>query len=86
MSPFEPVVLAGEHVRLEPLAPAHVAGLVAAAAEDRTTYDWSPVPDGEASFRWNVDFAERERTAGRRLVFATVNVAENRPVGSTSFL
>ena len=33
---FEPVVLTGAHVRLEPLAPAHVPGLVAAAAEDRS--------------------------------------------------
>ena len=86
MIAFEPVVLTGEHVRLEPLAAAHVPGLVIAAAEDRSTYDLSPVPDGEAEFRWHVDFAERERAAGRRLVFATVSVAENRPVGSTSFL
>jgi len=84
--PFDPVVLAGERVRLEPLRAAHVPGLVAAAAEDRTTYDWSPVPHGEAEILWNVDFAERERAAGRRLAFATVNVAESRPVGSTSFL
>ena len=86
MSPFEPVVLSGDQVRLEPLAAAHLPGLVAAAAEDRSTYDLSPVPDGEAEFRRNVDLAERERAAGRRLVFATVSVAENRPVGSTSFL
>jgi N-acetyltransferase len=86
VKPFDPVVLTGEHVRLEPLGPAHVPGLVAAAAEDRTTYDWSPVPQGETEFRWNVDFAERERAAGRRLVLATMNVKENRPVGSTSFL
>jgi RimJ/RimL family protein N-acetyltransferase len=86
LSAFEPVVLSGEHVRLEPLAPHHVPGLVAAASEDRSTYDWTPVPRDQSAFRWNVDFAERERVAGRRLVFATVNAAENRPVGSTSFL
>jgi RimJ/RimL family protein N-acetyltransferase len=86
VNPFEPVVLTGEHVRLEPLVPEHVPGLVAAAAEDRSTYDLTPVPEGEAAFRWNVDFAERDRAAGRRLVFATVSVAEPRPVGSTSFL
>jgi RimJ/RimL family protein N-acetyltransferase len=83
---FEPVVLTGEHVRLEPLALAHVPGLVIAAAEDRSTYEWTPVPDGEVEIRDWVDRAEQDLAAGRSLTFATVNVAENRPVGSTSFL
>ena len=53
MKAFDPVVLAGEHVRLEPLGPAHIPGLVAAAAEDRTTYNWTPVPEGAAQiFEW----------------------------------
>jgi RimJ/RimL family protein N-acetyltransferase len=86
VSPFDAVVLTGEHARLEPIAPEHVPGLVAAADEDRSTYNLSPVPEGEAAFRIHVDFAERERAAGRRLVFTTMSVAENRPVGSTSFL
>lgn len=90
MIAFEPVVLAGEHVRLEPLAPPHVPGLVLAAAEDRSTYEWAPVPDGEAEIRDWVDRAQREREMGRSLAFATVSVAdatsEQRIVGSTSFL
>jgi RimJ/RimL family protein N-acetyltransferase len=86
VSAFEPVILSGKHVRLEPLAPDHVPGLIVAASEDRSTYDWTPVPRDQAAFRWNVDLAEAERVAGRRLGFATVNAAENRPVGSTSFL
>jgi N-acetyltransferase len=86
VSPFEPVVLTGMHVRLEPLAPAHVAGLVAAATEDRTTYAWTTVPGDETAIRASVDFAARELGAGRRLTFATVRIPENRPVGSTSFL
>ena len=86
MSAFEPVVLASRHVRLEPLAAEHVPGLVAAASEDRTTFNWTSVPEDEAAFRWNVDFAARELAAGRRVAFATVSIAEKRPVGSTSFL
>ena len=45
---IEPVVLTGRFVRLEPLTLTHVPALDAAAAEDRATYDWTPVPDGEA--------------------------------------
>jgi RimJ/RimL family protein N-acetyltransferase len=86
LSAFEPVVLAGTHVRLEPLAPVHVPGLVAAAAEDRTTYQWTPVPNGESELRAIVDNAERERLLGLRLSFATVRVPDERIVGSTSFL
>jgi N-acetyltransferase len=86
MTPFEPVVLTGARVRLEPLTDSHVPGLVVAAAEDRSTYGWTPVPDGEAAFRRNVDLAARELARGRRLAFATMSVADDRPVGSTSFL
>jgi len=86
VKPFESVVLTGTFVRLEPLSAEHVPGLAAAASEDRTTYNWTPVPEGDDAFRANVPFAETERVAGRRLVFATVNIAEARPVGSTSFL
>jgi N-acetyltransferase len=87
--PFEPVVLTGRHVRLEPVGPGHVAALAAAAAEDRATYGWTPVPDGEDEFRANVDLVLEERASGRRLAFATIalgSVNGDRVVGSTSYL
>ena len=43
--------LAGARVRLEPLTVDHVDGLVAAAAENRATYDWTLVPDGPDATR-----------------------------------
>jgi N-acetyltransferase len=86
VKPFEPVVLSGEHVRLEPLVPDHVPGLVAAAAEDRSNYQWTMVPDGEGELRATIENAERERVAGARLAFATVRLPEEVIVGSTSFL
>jgi N-acetyltransferase len=86
MTPFEPVVLTGEHVMLEPLAPRHVAGLVAAAAEDRSSYEWTPVPNGEPEIRGWVERAEHERDAGRMLTFATMRMPDATVVGSTSFL
>jgi N-acetyltransferase len=84
MTAFGPVVLSGEHVRLEPLALEHVPGLVVAAAEDRATYNWTMVPSGETELRAVVDGAARERVAGTRLGFATR--LDGRIVGSTSFL
>jgi RimJ/RimL family protein N-acetyltransferase len=39
------VTLSGRHVTLTPLALDDVAGLVAAASGDRSTYGWSIVPD-----------------------------------------
>jgi RimJ/RimL family protein N-acetyltransferase len=85
----EPVVLNGRFVRLEPVALAHVPALAAAAAEDRTTFGWTPIPDGEAAFRENVEQVLAERAAGRRLAFTTFWLdgdGDARVVGSTSYL
>lgn len=86
---LDPVVLTGRFVRLEPVEPAHVPGLAAAASEDRSTYNWTTVPNGEAEFGANVVRALEERAAGLRLAFATVQLdgtAAGRVVGSTSYL
>ena len=76
---IEPVVLTGRFVRLEPLTLAHVPALDAAASEDRSTFDWTPVPDGEAAHRRYVEQMISEHAAGRRLGFATVRIADDRP-------
>jgi N-acetyltransferase len=86
---FQPVVLTGRFVRLEPVEHAHVPALAAAAAEDRSSYGWTPIPDGEAEFEANVDLVLAERAKGRRLAFATIALGTDeseRVVGSTSFL
>jgi len=89
--PIEPVVLTGRFVRLEPLTIAHVPGLDAAASEDRATYGWTPVPDGEAAHRRYVENMIAEHAAGCRLAFATIRRDVGRPendrvVGTTSYL
>jgi len=88
---IEPVVLTGRFVRLEPLTLTHVPALDAAASVDRATYDWTPVPDGEAAHRRYVENMIAEHAAGTRLAFATVRIDEDRPgdgrvVGTTSYL
>jgi N-acetyltransferase len=92
---IEAVVLTGRFVRLEPLTLAHVPDLDAAASADRSTFDWTPVPDGEAAHRRYVEQMISEHAAGRRLGFATVRIGDrpenDRPendlvVGTTSYL
>jgi RimJ/RimL family protein N-acetyltransferase len=84
--PIEAVTLVGRAVRLEPLALAHVPALDAAASEDRTTYDWTPVPNGVAAHRRYVESVLADRAAGRRLAFATIRVDQARVAGTTSYL
>ena len=85
MNVMENLTLAGRHVRLEPLAIAHVPALVAAASESRATYLYSVVPDGDAAMRTYVETALAARAAGDQLPFATVRAHDRRVVGSTRF-
>lgn len=78
-------MLAGRHIRLEPLERSHVAGLVAASAGDPELYRWSLVPRGEAEVHHYVDTALAWRTAGTALAFATLRLADNKVIGSTRF-
>lgn len=79
------VVLSGRYVRLEPLSRAHVAGLVAAAAEDPALYAWTPLPLAAEGMTRYVDTAVRWRAEGTALPFATVRLADGRVIGSTRF-
>ena len=81
-----PVRLAGDHVRLEPLSPAHVPGLAAAAAEDRRSYAFTRVPDGPAETAEYVRAALAEQVGGQVLPFAVVRTRDGAVVGSTRFL
>ena len=82
---MDDVVLTGGYVRLEPLAVDHVAALAAAAAESRTTYGFSWVPEGEGPMADYVDEALAARAAGDQLPFVTVRRADGRVVGTTRF-
>ena len=58
---FPPLTLEGTHVRLEPLALAHVPALAGAASGPRGTYALTWVPEGEAAMRRYVEEA-RDQT------------------------
>ena len=84
--PLPTVTLTGEHVRLEPLSPDHVDGLVAAASLDRSTFDWTTVPDGREAMARYVTTLRDAHAAGEVLPFAQVRPDTGAPMGCTRFL
>ncbi len=76
------LLLVGTNVRLEPLRPGHVAGLVGAATHNRATYGFTPVPDDPASMNRYVDDALANPT---QMPFATC-AADGTVIGSTRFM
>ena len=85
MTEFEPVVLEGRHVRLEPLTGAHVGPLMAVASGPRETYGFTAVPTSAADMLRYVESALADRDARRALPFATVDRGMGRVVGATRF-
>jgi RimJ/RimL family protein N-acetyltransferase len=86
----EPFTLEGDYVRLEPLSEAHVPGLVEAASEDRSNYQWAYVPDGTEHTLDYVRAALTHVAAGDHVAFTTVRRGQqpgepDRVVGSTRF-
>lgn len=86
----EPFVLEGTYVRLEPLEEAHIAPLVAAAAQDRTNYQWAFTPEGHEQMTAYVADALEKVAAGVHVAFATVRKGDgaggaDRVVGATRY-
>ena len=79
-----PVVLEGQHIRLEPLQKNHLAGL-AAVGLDPELWRWIPRPvrtiDEMAGY---IETALREKEQGASLPFALVERQTGRPIGITS--
>ena len=83
--PMEAFTLQGEHVRLETLEHHHVAGLAAAAADDRDLYRWSPVPQNKDEAKAYAETALAWRDAGTAVSFAIVRKQDSQVIGSTRF-
>jgi RimJ/RimL family protein N-acetyltransferase len=79
-------VLSGTHVRLEPLEPRHVEGLLAAAAADGgELYRWTTIPQTLPEMSEYVATAIRWREQGTAVPFATVRATDGLVLGSTRF-
>lgn len=82
---LEPVTLAGRHVRLVPLSPAHVPALWEVAA-DEDLWRWTMASvRSEEDLRRYVDAALAAQGAGSALPFATTEAGTGRMIGSTRF-
>jgi N-acetyltransferase len=81
----ETIVLSGTHIRLEPLDHSHIDGLAAAAAADRSLYQWSPVPQGKVEATTYVHTALAWRDDGTAAPFAIVTLNDGVVIGSTRF-
>ena len=77
--------LEGDIVRLEPLGPHHVPGLLQAAAQDPSLYQWVLVPQDEPAMRRHVEDALAARARGIAVPFAVVRRADETVIGSTRF-
>ena len=80
-----PVTLEGRHVRLEPLAKAHLAGL-AEVGLDEELWRWIPTQVRTAQeMEAYIETALEEQARGVSLPFAIVEKATGRAIGSTRY-
>jgi RimJ/RimL family protein N-acetyltransferase len=79
---FEPIILKGTQVTLRPLSEEDAQAL-AAAAESREHYGYTPVPNGINEAHKYIAHALRQRAAAERYPFAIL--WQDRFVGSTSY-
>jgi N-acetyltransferase len=80
------VTLEGRYVRLEPLAPSHAEGLVAASAGgDPQLYQWSAVPVGREAVARYIETALAWHEAGKAATFATIRNSDGKVIGSTRY-
>ena len=82
---MEDLVLAGTHVRLEPLERRHADGLVAAAGGDPALYKWSPVPQTKNQVAAYIETALSWKQADTAVPFAIVRRHDGVVCGSTRF-
>jgi len=81
-----PTVLQGRRIRLEPLTPAHVPDLFAAAGGDEEVWRWLPAgtPRTEAELRAVAD--SLLAAAPDQIAFAVIDLPSGKAVGWTTFL
>lgn len=82
----QPVTLAGRYVRLEPLGPQHFDALVEVGA-GRGIFQYFPIQvESPEEVRGYLAYCVQQMEVGLGVTFATVSLADSRPVGGTSFL
>lgn len=78
--------VSGRIVRLEPLAPEHVDGLIAAAGENRGSFAFTTVPHGRAEVEVYVHALLEAANRGETVPFAQLRASDDSVAGITRFL
>lgn len=83
-----PVTLTGTHVRLEPLAPAHLDGLFAAGGNDEEVWRWQggPAPRTREELGEKLAAVRASAAQGACVPFAVVHRASGQAIGWTTYL
>jgi len=81
---IEPVTLAGQRVRLEPLSAAHIAPLVKVGL-DPDLRRWTVIAATADEMRRYIETALAEQSVKKSLPFATIDTASGTVAGSTRF-
>jgi RimJ/RimL family protein N-acetyltransferase len=80
-----PVVLEGQHVRLEPLSPAHEESLIAAVEDGELWNSSVTIVPSRATMAAYIATALQAQATGRELPFLIVRKASAQVVGTTRF-
>jgi len=80
-----PVILEGQHVRLEPLSPSHEESLVAAAEDGELWNSQLTIVPSRDTMAAYIALALEAQEMGRELPFVIIRKASGRVVGSTRF-
>lgn len=82
---ISPVILEGQHVRLEPLSTAHEESLIAAAEDGELWKSKVTIVASRNEMEGYVASALKAQAQGRELPFVIIRKASGRVVGSTRF-
>ncbi len=85
MEAIAPIVLQGQHVRLEPLGQEHLDGLQAIIEGARDTFGLTPVPRDRRELEAYLDTALEDQRCMAALPFATRDARSGRVLGTTRF-
>ncbi|MFH8491025.1 GNAT family N-acetyltransferase [Streptomyces longisporoflavus] len=75
--------LLGRLVRLEPMCPAHAAGLLRAATEDRSTFAYTYVPADGAAVERYIERARLDAQAHLAITYTVVRTTDGQIVGTS---
>ncbi len=79
-------MLVGRFVQLEPLSLDHIDEIAAAVGDDRSTYQWAPVPKNYDDAVATVQTRLQQRDSGSWMPFVQRRLADHAVVGMTNFL